>query len=194
MIEYVTIAIYQGNIEAQHTTLVASIINFKHVKIPVFFHSLKNYDSHLIISSANEFKRKKINVLAQNSEKFINFGFNHLQFKDSYSFLSSSLEKLVKLNKYKELEDKSLVRVNNWTSKFKHNKTNKYVNNNNDLDMLTDKGVYPYDYMDSPDKSNETQLPPKSAFYSLLTESDISDAEYERAQYIWEHFNIKNKG
>lgn len=166
--------------------------NFKHIKIPVFFHNLKNYDSHLIISSANQFKCKKINVIAQNSEKFITFGFNHLQFKDSYSFLSSSLDKLVKLNKYKEVEDKALVRVNDWSSKFKHSRTNPYVKNNKDLDLLTDKGVYPYDYMDSPEKFNETQLPPKNEFYSVLTESDISDAEYERAQYIWKRFNIKN--
>ena len=166
--------------------------NFKHIKIPVFFHNLKNYDSHLIISSANEFKCKKINVIAQNSEKFITFGFDHLQFKDSYSFLSSSLDKLVKLNKYKEQDDKTLVRINNWTSKFKHSRTNPYVKSNEDLDLLTDKGVYPYDYMDCPEKFNETQLPPKSAFYSLLTESDISDADYDRAQYIWNHFNIKN--
>ena len=168
--------------------------NFKNIKIPVFFHNLKNYDSHLIISSANEFKCKKINVIAQNSEKFITFGFNHLQFKDSYSFLSSSLEKLVKLNKYKELADKTLVRADNWSSKFRHSRTNKYVNNNKDLDLLTEKGVFPYDYMDCPERFNETQLPPKSAFYSMLTESGISDADYERAKHIWNHFNIKNMG
>ena len=168
--------------------------NFKYIKIPTFFHNLKNYDSHLIISSANEFKCKKINVIAQNSEKFITFGFDHLQFKDSYSFLSSSLSKLVKLNKYKELEDKTLVHVNNWSSKFNHSRTNKYVKDNKDLDLLTDKGVYPYDYMDNPEKFMETELPPKSEFYSVLTESDISDKDYEQAQFIWKHFNIKTMG
>ena len=41
---------------------------------------------------------KKINVIAQNSEKFIMFGFDNLQFKDSFSFLSSSLDRLVGLS------------------------------------------------------------------------------------------------
>ena len=48
--------------------------------------------------------------------------------------------------------------------------------------------------MDNPEKFMETELPPKSAFYSVLTESHIPDKDYERADYIWEHFNIKTLG
>ena len=79
--------------------------SFKFFKIPIFFHNLKNYDGHLIIKRANEINKelnenKKIEVIFQNSEKFITFSFGSLQFKDSFSFLSASLDKLVKLNKY----------------------------------------------------------------------------------------------
>ena len=79
----------------------------RHYKIPVFLHNLKNYDSHLIIERANELsERGKIDVIAQNSEKFITFAFKNLCFKDSFSFLSSSLDKLVKLSKYEDGQKK----------------------------------------------------------------------------------------
>ena len=54
--------------------------------------------------------------------------------------------------------------------------------------------IYPYDYMNSFDKFKEKELPPKKAFYSNLTESNISDEDYERAKRIWEHFGIKDLG
>ena len=64
----------------------------RYYKIPVFLHNLKNYDSHLIIERANELsENKKIEVIAQNSEKFITFAFKNICFKDSFSFLSSLL-------------------------------------------------------------------------------------------------------
>ena len=63
-------------------------------------------------------------------------------------------------------------------------KRNPCVSNDEDLDLLTDKGVYPYDYFTSFDKFREKQLPTKEAFYSNLTESNIEDDEYERAQKI----------
>ena len=109
----------------------------RYYKIPVFLHNLKNYDSHLIIERANELsERARIDVIAQNSEKFITFAFKNMCFKDSFSFLSSSLDKLVKLSKYEDGQKK-----NHWQDKFKHSKRNPYVSNNVDLDLLTDKGV-----------------------------------------------------
>ena len=164
--------------------------SMRYYKIPVFLHNLKNYDSHLIIERANELsERAKIDVIALNSEKFITFAFKNLCFKDSFSFLSSSLDKLVKLSKYEDGEKKQ-----NWQNNFKFSKRNPYVGNDEDLDLLTDKGVYPYDYFTSFDKFRDKQLPPKEKFYSNLTESNIEDDEYERAQKIWEHFGIRNLG
>ena len=45
-------------------------------------------------------RNKKIDVIVQNHEKFITFSFGYFQFKDSFSLLSVSPGKLVKLNKY----------------------------------------------------------------------------------------------
>ena len=164
---------------------------FKYFKIPVFFHNLKNYDAHLIISHMEKLNKNKdkISVIAQNSEKFVAFTVDNLEFKDSFSFLSSSLDKLVKLTKY-EKDEKRM----NWASGFKFSKKNIYVNDESDLDLLTDKGVYPYDYFTDFTKFNETSLPKIEDFYSKLTEEGIKQSEYDRANKIWEHFKIQNLG
>ena len=59
------------------------------------------------------------------------------------------------------------------------------------FNLLTRKGVYPYEYMDSPERFKETKLPPKKAFYSRLNGEDISDEDYEHAIKVWKTFNIK---
>ena len=60
--------------------------------------------------------------------------------------------------------------------------------------LLLRKGVYPYEYMDSWEKFNETALPPKKDFYSNLYLEDISDKDYKHAQKVWDVFEIKNLG
>ena len=42
-------------------------------------------------------------------------------------------------------------------------------------ELLIKKGVYPYEYMTSWDKFEETKLPPKEAFYSNYNIGDTSD-------------------
>ena len=59
------------------------------------------------------------------------------------------------------------------------------------FNLLTRKGVYPYEYMDSLEKLKETKLPPKKAFYSRLNGEDISDEDYQHAIKVWETFEMK---
>ena len=56
------------------------------------------------------------------------------------------------------------------------------------------KGVYPYEYMDSWERFNETSLPDKKAFYNELNLEDIADKDYAHAQKVWQVFEIKNLG
>ena len=50
--------------------------------------------------------------------------------------------------------------------------------------LLLRKGVYPYEYMDSWERFNETSLPPKKDFYSELILEDISDKDFLHAQKV----------
>ena len=65
-------------------------------KVPVIFHNLRGYDSHLIFNELDKFD-VKINVIPNGLEKYMAFFLNkNLVFIDSMQFMNSSLEKLVK--------------------------------------------------------------------------------------------------
>ena len=53
-------------------------------------------------------------------------------------------------------------------------------------------GVYPYDYVDSMRKLDKTSLPPKEAFYFILTDEGTIDEDYQHAQTVWKEFNIES--
>ena len=51
----------------------------------------------------------------------------------------------------------------------------------NKFALLLRKGVYPYEYMDSWKRFNETTLPNKKVFYSKLFLEDVTDEDYLHA-------------
>ena len=71
--------------------------------------------------------------------------------------------------------------------KFCNGDLNKFV-------LLLRKGVYPYEYIDSWERFDETLLPDKGTFYSKLNLEDITDKDYEHAQKVWEVFETKSLG
>ena len=77
-------------------------------KVPVIFHNLRGYDSHLIFCELNKFD-VKIDVIPNRLEKYMAFFLNkNLVFIDSMQFMNSSLDKLVKNlsgNDYKYLTE-----------------------------------------------------------------------------------------
>ena len=59
-------------------------------KIPVLFHNLKNYDSHLIMQELEKFNFE-INFIPNKLVTYMNFSINNkLVFIDSFQLLSSS--------------------------------------------------------------------------------------------------------
>ena len=110
------------------------------IKILVIFHNLRGYDSHFIMQQIGQipknhaYKNKKgeerhlkINPIPNNMEKYMAFMLgNHLNFIDSFQFISSSLDKLVSNLPKEDLK---------YTSeKFTGKK----------LSLMSPKGVYPY--------------------------------------------------
>ncbi|XP_044742347.1 uncharacterized protein LOC123304848 [Chrysoperla carnea] len=62
------------------------------------------------------------------------------------------------------------------------------------LNLLKEKGIFPYDYVTEWNQLNETVLPEPDSFFNQLTDSNISKEEYEHAKNVWEKFHIKNLG
>ena len=52
----------------------------------------------------------------------------------------------------------------------------------NEFILLLRKGVYPYEYMDSWKRFDETSLPNKEEFYSNLNMEDITDVDYRHVK------------
>ena len=68
-----------------------------------------------------------------------------------------------------------------------------HFSNQEEIDLLSQKGIYPFDCMDSFEKLKETQLPSRETFYSKLNKTHISDRNYTQAKQDWEKFNIGSR-
>ena len=146
-----------------------------------------------------------------------------IKFIDSYRFMSSSLSKLVdnlsegilnnkcfdcesnldyiKIKKnrkliskcfncniyYKKKFNKELMKKFKNTYSFRNNDLNKFI-------VLLRKGVYPYEYMDSWERFNETSLRSKKEFYSNLNMEDIDEIDYRHGNNVFRSFKLENLG
>ena len=99
--------------------------------------------------------------------------------------LSQSIDKVSEINK--EISQIELIKKFPNTYKFSNGDLNKFY-------LLLRKGIYPYEYMDSWKRFNETQLPDKESFYNELNKEGVTDEDYAHAQKVWKEFNIKNLG
>ena len=145
-------------------------LQFKKPKFaPVIFHNLAGYDSHLFVKtlgktegnvSVFQIMRKntpasaKISMLALSSTKKV----KKLTLRMSFALSTASSLRLLLLDKL--VSNLRLDRL--YKNKYK-------------IELVSRKGVYPYDYMDSITKFDETELPPKKALYSKLNDYNMSD-------------------
>ena len=122
--------------------------------------------------------KKNIDCIPNTAEKYISFSKSiqdeegklkyKFRFLGSFKFMASSLDKLVNNLKPEHFE-----------------KVKKHFDVN--FDMLLRKEVFPYDWFNSLEKLDETQLPPKEAFHSKLNNSNITGDDFEQ---VWDNFKI----
>ena len=160
--------------------------------ISVFFHNLSGYDSHLFIKKlGSPDKQENIDCIPNNEEKYISFSKTiktghytnkkgevkdktfKIVFKDSLKFMSSSLGALV--NNLPKDAFKNLLKY--FTPE--------------QAEILKQKGFYPYEYMNTEEKFNDTKLPPREAFYSKLSGRGIKEKDYNHAWNVWNTFKMK---
>ena len=150
-------------------------------KIPVFFHNFRGFDSHLIVPALGNHKDRKLKVIAQTMEKYMQLQFgDHLVYKDSLQFMACSLERL------------AANLLKSGRNGFRHLLHEFAAHSDADVDLLLRKGVYPYDYVVSEARLTETkQLPPRDAFFNRLTQEECSVENYEHAKRVWKAFNCQ---
>jgi len=162
-------------------------LNYKDLHcISLVFYNLFGYDAYFIIKEITAYEGQ-VGILPIAKEKYISFtksvqniadnGKNNvkLRFIDSYKFLNTSLDKLASfLNK-----DKLRILQREFCNLLAEN-----------FNLLTRKGIFPYDYIDCIEKLENTCLPPRESFYSSLTGDTVSENDYAHAVNVWQRFFI----
>src|SRR6266568_1806690 len=168
-------------------------------RIPVLFHNLRGYDSHLLMQKLGRFKDKTIHIIPNNMEKYLSFSvgtlgkyydrtaketktkiLHELTFIDSLQFMPSSLAKLVD-----NLKTGGLDKFVYTGQDFK----------GDDTELMTRKGVYPYSFVDDWKKldANVDTLRIQD-FKNDLTGDDISVKDFEFFKSTCERFRITTLG
>ena len=115
----------------------------------MIFHNLRGHHSHLIFKELSKFSCN-INVIPNGLEKYVSFTLNkNIVLIDFILFINSSSYKLVNnLNDFKYLSD---VLV--------------YLSNEEQLKLVKQKGIHPYENMNNLKKFKEDKLPDKDCFF-----------------------------
>ena len=119
----------------------------------------------------------KVNGIPNGSEKYMAFTINNnLVFIDNMQFMKLSSNALVK-----SLSDNDFKC---FSQEFSCDL----------LELVRQKGVYPYDYMDSFKKFSEDKLPDRCEFFSFLKDQSISEKGYLHAVNIRNKFKMNTMG
>ena len=168
--------------------------------IPVIFHNLQNYDSHLFIKNLGV-SEGEIDCIPNTEEKYISFTKEIIvgKFESEKIITEKQLQSKCKENiieceelpstsetsenpkyKIKELINvKKQIRfidsfkfmqssLGNLVKNLDKNELNilkKFYKNEEERELLTRKGVFPYDWFDSIEKLNKEKLPDIKEFY-----------------------------
>ena len=153
-------------------------LNPKTTSIPVVFHNLRGYDSHLLMQALSKVEGR-VSCIPNYTEKYISFSLGQLRFIDSAQFLLASLDKLDAANPPEAFQ---------ITAQHEPNRERR--------ELLMRKGVYPNEYMDTWDHFTEPNPSPpqrKPSTASSLMRISVTRTTSMRKK-VWATFGRKTMG
>ena len=159
-----------------HNTCNINVTQKQSNFIPFIFHNFSNYDCHMFFKKLVDKKNDKVkfDIIPKTNEEYISVTYGCIRFIDSYRFLSSGLDSLVRNLD----EDDFKILKKEFPDKWQY---------------LNKKLAYPYEYFNSIDdyKKPVHNLENKD-FFSKLKNKCPDDKEIDRTREIIKKFNIKN--
>ncbi len=117
-------------------------------------------------------------MIGQTVEKYMTVTWGkHLQFKDSLQFMSSSLDTLTRNLRAAGAD------------KFNHVRHGFPIDSQ--FKLMLQKGVYPYDYINTFERLHQKDLPTIEQFNSRLLNEECIEVEFARAQQVWNEFHCR---
>lgn len=166
----------------------------EHMRLPVLAHNASGFDSHLILKELSQLKGENIEVQAipLSTQKFKCLYINRMVLMDSTSFLPFSLDVLsATLRK----SNHSFPLLKQWERlKTSDSGEEAEARAREKMEAVTRKGVFCYDYVrgGAEQLAGEAALPAKEAFYNVITQSHITDEEYQFAGKVFDLFNCSS--
>ena len=147
-------------------------------RVPVVFHDLRGYDGHLIMQVVAEvagdgrYNLDHMTAVADPAEQYKSIEVGSYRFIDSNQIMPGSLaEHVENLPDVHKVQLKLLVRGDEEV-----------------FGVLKQKGLFPYDWFDSLQKLQASDLPPRADWYHMLTGEALSSEDFGKAKRAWEVF------
>ena len=99
-------------------------------KLPVIFHNLQGYDSHLIVKASKK-DHGRVRAIPTNLQRFLTFTIGQLNFIDSFQFMSKSNSELA--------GNLAISELNHYTRAA--------FPNEHQFELVQQKGTYPYNQL-----------------------------------------------
>ena len=149
----------------------------REIKLICIAHNAMKYDMHFLVTEIaklckeKEKDKPKFSTISKSSEQNLVIWYKQYVFIDSYQFLMSSLNNLVST-----MSDLPLVKEFVGKQHYK---------------LFTKKGIFCYEFLDSPERLEHPHLPAKSLFYNSLDKRDITEEQYQHAKLVWQKMDCK---
>jgi hypothetical protein len=154
--------------------------------LPVIAHNANAFDAHLVFRAMIEHPRltsnTNVHIIPKTHEGYRGFSIQvgpdgrALRMMDSYQFFSQSLDTI---SKNLAEDDLGLLE--------------EVFPDPDQRALLKTKCIFPYEYAQSYEQLlDTTELPPRAAFHSSLSQSVPSEEEYRRALNVWQRLGCQN--